>query len=83
MQTYITINENFVVKEVVVAEVASGFLTAPRQDIKVGDILTDYEKMLLGLIAWDNSLVPAEPVTPDPDPRITPSTGIPLDQEPA
>lgn len=79
MQTFITINENFVVKEVVTAITAVGFLTAPREDIKIGDTLTDYEKMLLSLIPWDDNLVPAEPVAPDPDPRITASIDAPAD----
>ena len=79
MQTFITINENFAVTEVVVANVATGFFTAPREDIKVGDVLTEYEKMLLALIPWDDNLVPAEPVAPDPDPRITTSIDAPAD----
>jgi len=58
MNKFITVTENFVVREVVEADIAAGFLYAPRQDIKVGDTLTEYEKMLCGLIDWDDSLVP-------------------------
>lgn len=49
------------VVEVVEASIASGFFFAPREDIEVGDILTDYEQMLVGLIPWDESLVPVQP----------------------
>lgn len=62
MAKYITINNEFEVLEVVEAIIATGFLPAPRDDIKVGDILSEYEKMLLGLIPFDASLVPADPV---------------------
>ena len=52
------------VVEVVEASIASGFFFAPREDIEVGDILTDYEQMVTGLIPWDESLVPVQPDPP-------------------
>lgn len=66
MQKFITVTSDFKVREVVEANVAVGFLVAPRDDIQVGDTLTEYEKMRCGLIPWDAALVP--PSEPPSDP---------------
>lgn len=51
MNTYITIDQNFLVKEVVHANIAVGFYLAPRSDIQQGDTLTEDEKVMMGLVA--------------------------------
>jgi len=50
MTKFIVLGADYVVREVVEAEVAVGFTAAPRPDIEVGDALTEGEKVELGLI---------------------------------
>lgn len=49
MNVYITVDQNKVVKEVIVANIAAGFLLSPRSDIQPGDVLTLDEQINLGL----------------------------------
>lgn len=58
MNVYITVDQNHVVKEVVAANIAAGFLLSPRSDIQPGDVLTDDEKIIMGLIAAPEGYVP-------------------------
>jgi hypothetical protein len=60
------------VREVIEAMVANGFVGAPRDDIQVGDVLTEYEQMLCGLIPWNENLVPAP--EPEPEPKTEEDT---------
>jgi hypothetical protein len=52
MISFLRIDHNFNVVEVIEATVATGFLISPRRDIQVGDILTEQEKMICGIIPW-------------------------------
>ena len=72
MTKFITVNTDsetgeVKVREVIEAAVGIGFLSAPRADIAVGDVLTDQEQMALGLIPWQ------EPPVEVPD-NTLPST---------
>lgn len=52
MSKYMKVDNNFKVIEIIEANVAVGFLNVPRDDIQVGDVLTEQEKMSCGLIPW-------------------------------
>lgn len=58
MAKFILLNGDYIVRELVDAEVAAGFFHAPRPDIQVGDSLTEDEKVQLGLV------LPVEPEEP-------------------
>jgi len=49
------------VREVVTAAIGIGFLPAPRPDIAVGDVLTEQEQMVCGLIPWTEPPAPPKP----------------------
>ena len=58
------------VREVVTAAIGIGFLPAPRPDIAVGDVLTEQEQMVCGLIPWPEPSEPTEPPLPEPLPAV-------------
>jgi hypothetical protein len=80
---HITVTSKGVVREVVYALQATGFYPAPRADIKPGDVLTQDEKIQIGLQPEPEGYVPpvtekpvqvmiSETFTPDPSPPPPP-----------
>ena len=80
MTMFFTIDKDFIVREIVYAEIAVGFLISPRMDLKVGDVLTEDEQIICGLkegvipervITDEEPFVPI-PLPPEPFPLVEP-----------